>query len=567
MPRITPWIGLQKSYEHPRNGMTKADMSAICRVATTYNEIIMFRSTGPWSLPWLELNFPSKSFHVKGKSSDWGPMAGFVPYRSELSKKGGLTEQEKKGIKANNNGISEHGFRKLPLRLKKEWLDALCTNRRDAEDREGSIVTRSAIARMTATHVTKTIETPLGPAQGTDTTNPDYLIEATRPRDGQEFLFLAVYTSDPTLAGLGETEFVRGERPYCLYFSPPSGFVIDRADAAPIDFSLPSITHESKTFYPLEVMTPPSAWETDLPMTGDYDLWSICPRKENFGAGYGPVVPRDAEGRPLSAENVDYSLVSRDPLMGNIVGIQNWQYTNLDAVLDPTLPNTWAGGWRKAYKRRTGSSPGAGTTYSSWELQDDGLWAKTGTRIKVDQIAILNAVGGGESTGGGHGMGEAWEDQHMGNITPRTLRCILALNKAMPHQGTKGQFRRVHHNIESHRPYGAAGPEELLTQVDQTYGDGFPITIFQPSTPDINDSPYINIRGNEKVATLDNLEQLLIYYRAIFARGWYVPRNQAWGIGPLESPSVLEDRKEIKNRIEARQRAHQHRLENPVFEE
>lgn len=565
MPPITPWIGLKKSYEHPRNGMTEDDMRAICRVATIYNEIIMFRSTGPWSLPWLELNFPSKSFHVKGKSSDWGPMAGFVPYRSELSKKGGNEEQEKKGIKANNNGISEHSFRKLPLRLKKEWLDALCTNQRDAEDKLGSTVTRSAIERMTATHVSKTIETPLGPVQGIDNTHPDYLLEATRPKDEQEFLFLAVHSPDPTLPGRGETAFVRGTRPYCIYFCPPENFEISRTDAQPIDFSLPAVVHQGKTFYPLEVMTPPSSWDTDLPMTGDYDLWSICPRKENFGAGYGPVVPRDALGRPLSAENIDYGLISRDPLTNRIVGVQNWQYTNLDSVLDPTLPNTWAGGWRKAYNRRSGSSPGSGSHYKSWELQPDGSWAKTGDRVKVDQIAVLNSIGGGESSGDGHGMGGAWEDQHMGNITPRTLRCILALNKAMPNQGKKGQFRRVHHNIESHRPYGAAGPEELKTQADQIYGDGFPITIFQPNTPHINESPYINIRGNEKVATLDNLEQLLKYYRAIFERGWYVPRNQAWGIGRLERASVLDDRDEIINRVQARKRAHQMILENRIF--
>ena len=147
MPAITPWVGLDKSYAHPRNGMTEADMRAVCRVATAYNEIIMFRSTGPWSLPWLELNFPSKSFHVKGKSSDWGPMAGFVPYRSELSKKGGLTEEEQKGIQANNEGITDHNFRKMPLRLKKEWLDLLSTQERDSEDKVGSTVTRSAIAK------------------------------------------------------------------------------------------------------------------------------------------------------------------------------------------------------------------------------------------------------------------------------------------------------------------------------------------------------------------------------------------------------------------------------------
>lgn len=63
-------VGLEPSYNHVENGMTKADMRACKQVADRHNEVIIFRSTGPWSKRWIEKGYPTKNFHVKGKSSD-----------------------------------------------------------------------------------------------------------------------------------------------------------------------------------------------------------------------------------------------------------------------------------------------------------------------------------------------------------------------------------------------------------------------------------------------------------------------------------------------------------------
>ena len=92
-------LGIEASYSHPENGMTERDVYACKRAADQLNEIIIFRSTGPWSKRWLEETppYPSKNFHVKGKSSDWGPMAGFVPYDGSYSKVGHETERDEKG--------------------------------------------------------------------------------------------------------------------------------------------------------------------------------------------------------------------------------------------------------------------------------------------------------------------------------------------------------------------------------------------------------------------------------------------------------------------------------------
>jgi hypothetical protein len=80
-------------------------MEATALVANRQGEVIIFRSTGPWAKRWLERGYPSKNFHVKGKSSDWGPQAGLVPYNGLDSKVGYDPGKAEKGTKANIEGL------------------------------------------------------------------------------------------------------------------------------------------------------------------------------------------------------------------------------------------------------------------------------------------------------------------------------------------------------------------------------------------------------------------------------------------------------------------------------
>ncbi|HTO72389.1 MAG TPA: anthrax toxin-like adenylyl cyclase domain-containing protein, partial [Gemmatimonadales bacterium] len=98
-------VGLEPSFGHNQNGMTKRDMKACRTVASRLNEVIIFRSTGPWAKRWLKLGYPSKNFHVKGKSSDWGPQAGFVPYDGTYSKVGYDPKKAAEGTKQNDKGL------------------------------------------------------------------------------------------------------------------------------------------------------------------------------------------------------------------------------------------------------------------------------------------------------------------------------------------------------------------------------------------------------------------------------------------------------------------------------
>lgn len=50
--------------------MIESDMSACLSVANSLDEVIIFRSTGPWSQRWIKQSYPTKNFHVKGKRPD-----------------------------------------------------------------------------------------------------------------------------------------------------------------------------------------------------------------------------------------------------------------------------------------------------------------------------------------------------------------------------------------------------------------------------------------------------------------------------------------------------------------
>src|ERR1700731_1431402 len=109
------------SWSHPDQGMTRHDMDSAQAVAARRDEIIMFRDTGCWSRPYIALGHPTKPFHVKGKSSDWGPHAGLVPYDSEFSK--AFSDAAiKKGFGLNKEAIAGNYARTIPLFVSEAFI-------------------------------------------------------------------------------------------------------------------------------------------------------------------------------------------------------------------------------------------------------------------------------------------------------------------------------------------------------------------------------------------------------------------------------------------------------------
>jgi hypothetical protein len=129
---------------------------------------------------------------------------------------------------------------------------------------------------------------------------------------------------------------------------------------------------------------------------------------------------------------------------------------------------------------------------------------------------------------GDQDRGQLAEHGDMGNLTPRILRCINALNLAMGATGAKSALRRVHHNAESHRNRKWAGITEvdMVTKKDgDKFGDGFPLTAFHP----------LRITGGggyfeSTVCTIESLAEFKVYAQKVKEAGFYMPKNWIWNV-------------------------------------
>jgi len=233
-----PAFGLENSFRHPENGMTRVDMIASRLVANELDEVIIFRSTGPWSRRWLEDGYPSKNFHVKGKSSDWGPQAGFVPYDGTYSKVGHDQTKAQKGTRANQKGINDRFATANILEL---TLDQLIRQHQVAEE----MPPRTAVQFMEVIPGTR-----------------NYSLLAQRSGDGHLFEFLARWHRAGATAGAAV---------YQIYVYTIA-----------TDHSAHGMA--ARLLLPLEVMCSSENGADNRPMTGDYDLMAVCPRWRDYGA-------------------------------------------------------------------------------------------------------------------------------------------------------------------------------------------------------------------------------------------------------------------------------------------
>ncbi|STQ90202.1 anthrax toxin-like adenylyl cyclase domain-containing protein [Iodobacter fluviatilis] len=71
------------------SGLVPRHCIALQKVAIESGCIIAFRPVEPISTQLIDENYPTKNFHIKGKSSTWGPMAGFITVDQLLSKQEG----------------------------------------------------------------------------------------------------------------------------------------------------------------------------------------------------------------------------------------------------------------------------------------------------------------------------------------------------------------------------------------------------------------------------------------------------------------------------------------------
>ncbi len=448
---MTVVLGLEASFQHNQNGMTKADMVACGDVAKDLNEVIIFRSTGPWAKRWIEKGYPTKNFHVKGKSSDWGPHAGLVPYDGTWSKVGYDVAKAKKGTEANDDGLKSGFAGKIPLVLTVDQI-------REQERRPEGRPPRTALFAVAA----------LGNAG-------NLTLTGRRSGDGRQIIFNATK---------------RGDGRYDISVIPPGAGGLVRNNAF-------TAADRGATGILLEVMTS-NEDGVNLPMTGDYDLMAICPTWADYGS---------LSSRGISKDGITLTYVDKktgQKVTKTMPGLDYAEGIGMDNVLDSRLST---GGTKSTdFRHRV---VGYRSRYGDNKMNGS---ANEDTYRMIFEHSPYG------------------EHADMGNLTPRILRCIVSLNAKMGATGEKSALRRVHHNAESHRfrQFGALTAEDMVTIKDgEAYGDGFPLTIFQPPRLVASGKPAAQYGA---VCTLENLPEFKVYAMDLAASGYYVPRNWIWGM-------------------------------------
>jgi len=406
--------GLNASLAHPENGMPECDMRAILAVADQLDEVIMFRATGPWALSWIKKGYPTKNFHIKGKTSDWGPQAGLVPYEGRFSKNGHLPGQAACGTADNQAAIDANYAGKKPLTLSYEDLQRQVTTL-------VGLHAKKAIERMEAVP-----------------DSPDYFLFSRRSGDNKVFCFRAVQS---------------GSVYQILTFPEELG-----SDTK-------TLIHAADLARPLQVMTSSEVGANNQAITGDYDLMTVCPRWGNYGS---------QSNRAIAAPELVFPGKQEvRPALIYETGI------GLDRLLE--------------MRTNTGARPRKSITDETYQ------------GIRMENVGQLE------------------EHHDLGNITPRVLRSMNALNKAMGAVGEKAALRRVNHGAESHRNhiFGA------LTRSDLKSGLGLPIIAFQPSSALHANSPT---QQYGDVCTLTTLSEFEAYISRLHEAAFYVPKNWTWGM-------------------------------------
>ncbi|HDX9707064.1 TPA: hypothetical protein ROY17_004781 [Bacillus thuringiensis] len=90
------------------SGLVKSHVDGFKKVAEKNDTYLLFRPVNPLSTSLIEEGAATKGMNVHGKSSDWGPMAGNIPYDADLSKKHGDEINVKKGNEDNRHSVLEN---------------------------------------------------------------------------------------------------------------------------------------------------------------------------------------------------------------------------------------------------------------------------------------------------------------------------------------------------------------------------------------------------------------------------------------------------------------------------
>ena len=120
---------LEDVINHPQQGIPAEHIRKIFQFVEKENIVIGFRPVEPLARTLLEEGYPTKSFKIKGKSSNWGPMAGFIPINQSLSKLETRPELIEKFAKQVKDVIDKEVADVVDLMISQKRYEELVTRR------------------------------------------------------------------------------------------------------------------------------------------------------------------------------------------------------------------------------------------------------------------------------------------------------------------------------------------------------------------------------------------------------------------------------------------------------
>ena len=253
------------------SGMPLAHATCFQQVADNVNCVIASRSVGKFATGLILENYASKGFHVKAKSCNWGPMAGFVLSDPRFTKR----------------GMSRTALEKQ----RKDIQNAM---------RGGATVTQVFLSNQRKTY----IENLPSVVELNHTINT-YEYRATSPDGGNVRFVLERQMNAPGTANqMWGLYYANGERPM------------------PADLTAPVAA--ANNLFPVMALVDPLCDRNVFgtyraAMTGDYDLWGVLPPV----AGNDRYDPQGDDRRPVPGANrfvlpIRDFIRHEDPHMGNI---------------------------------------------------------------------------------------------------------------------------------------------------------------------------------------------------------------------------------------------------------
>lgn len=269
-----------------RSGMPLPHARCFQTVANNLDCMIASRSVGIYATGLIMEGYASKGFHVKTKSCNWGPMAGFVLSDPRFSKKG------EKGARSQRESIQaalSHGASEMPVYI---------TDRRRKELEELGCMQRAG-------------------------GNINAMVYSATPKGSNKAMKFVLERRMDGVPG------ARGLQMWAVCYHrdetsmPSSPTAANRAaDSGPL---LPVVALVD----PLCEASVRGTYRSA--MTGDYDLWGIWPAAKNYS-------PRGLDRRPVPESDRrvhSYRTFSQheDPHLGNITGRGKQVRSQLNAAI------------------------------------------------------------------------------------------------------------------------------------------------------------------------------------------------------------------------------------------